>query len=113
MKTQGKLKELMRLISAERQNLITGDYEKLDSLSSEQNALLETIQFSDMSDHGIMVLREELEKNTRIIKSALNGFEIAQEKITQIFAIRETSVYNENGSRCTVHRDQSRMERKV
>ncbi len=113
MNAQDKLDALMRLLSNERDALIAGEYENLPSLASEQNSLLETIAFAELPDHALMALQEEIDKNKRILKSALNGFQITREQITQLLRTRETSVYDQKGSRSTMQRNHARMERKV
>lgn len=106
---------LQSLLSAEREALLAGNFDKLSDLLAEKQALAETLADKPLSPAEVAPLRDGLRRNQELFDQAMAGIRNVAARIGDLNrARRATDTYNAQGQRQTIDAPaENRLERRA
>lgn len=89
---------LLALLDAERNALMTGNYDQLQGIAAEKQALIAALQRRPPQDTSARLLRERLSRNEALMRSASVGFREGIQALSRYKAAARTTLYHPDGS---------------
>lgn len=111
---KGKLKELLALLSDERQAIRTGRLTELEKFATHKAALAEHVASLKLSADEAAELKAAAERNARLLQAAIRGVKDAQARLKALHSARtELNLYSADGARTQIATPASQLERKA
>lgn len=109
--TNRRIEKLSKLLDAERDALLAGDFEAVNALIPEKEALV--TQFADAKAADLRVLSTALMRNSVLLTAAKEGVASVVSTLNQQRAARETlSSYDSSGKAKQIGQPTGRTERR-
>lgn len=113
MKQDPDLAPLMSMLAAEREALLSGAYDQLESIATAKAELLSAFQELAFSPQHLEQLHARLEQNGALLKAALAGLEEGRIVALGMSASQTLTVYARDGAQQALRRRDATFERKM
>lgn len=105
---------LASLLEQEREAMLTGRFDDLGNLIQEKARLISVIEAGNPSPDSLVAIRQDADRNARLLSAALRGFRDASARIKQVRdGTAEFNTYSQSGLRQVVGSGGQKFERRA